>query len=62
MIYGEIKSLEGFSVHIVGNSALGDALIISNSTPDFGEDIKGYLVDYFLPPFQTDERRISNLR
>lgn len=55
MIYSEISSLKIVALHLVGNKYADDGLYLSEKTLILNENIKGLLVNYFLPPFSSEE-------
>ena len=48
-------SLYNLVLHIVGNKSANDGLCLSKTTLILNDNVKGLLVDYFLPPFISDE-------
>lgn len=55
MIYSENSSLKAVALHLVGNKSTDDGLCISEKTLVLDDKIRGLLVNYFFPPFSSEE-------
>lgn len=55
MLYTEYISIKNIFIHVVGNKSAEDGISLSTTNLIIKDAVKKLLVDYFIPPFSSEE-------